>query len=56
MLQKYNVEEDPTDPAAPQLYPPLSLPLQLDELDKEHEELDELNLELDELDLELDYN
>jgi hypothetical protein len=25
MLQKYNVEEDSTDPAPPQLSPPLSL-------------------------------
>jgi len=31
-----------------------SLPLQLDELDEEHEELDELDLELDEIDLDLD--
>jgi hypothetical protein len=27
MLQKYNVEEDPIDPAPPQLSPLLSLPL-----------------------------
>jgi hypothetical protein len=27
MLQKYNVEEDPTDLAPPQLSPPLSLPI-----------------------------
>jgi hypothetical protein len=27
MLQKYNVEEDLTDPAPPQLSPPLSLPI-----------------------------
>ena len=45
MLQKYNVEEDPTDPAPPPLSSSLSqfarLQLEL--------ELDELELELDEL-------
>jgi hypothetical protein len=36
MLQKYNIDEDPTDPAPPQLSPLLSLisSLQLDELEK----------------------
>ena len=49
MLQKYNVEEDPTDPAPPPLSSSLSpyfLDIQLDELELE---LDELELELDEL-------
>ena len=50
MLQKYNVEEDPTYPAPPPLSSSLSLfsRLQL-EL-----ELEELELELDELEVELD--
>jgi hypothetical protein len=42
MLQKYNVKEDPTDPAPPQLSPLLSLSLisslQLDELELELED------------------
>ena len=58
MLQSYNVEEDPTDPAPP---PPLSssltlfsrllLELELEELELE---LGELELELDELEVELE--
>ena len=54
MLQKYNVQEDPTDPAPP---PPLSSSLslfsrlQLEELELE---LEELELELDELEVELE--
>jgi hypothetical protein len=48
MLQKYNVKEDPTDSAPPQLSPLLSLfsSLQLDELELELEdELEELELD-----------
>jgi len=53
LLQKYNVDEDPTDPAPPPLSSSLSLfsRLQLELLELE---LDELELELDELELELD--
>ena len=55
MLQKYNVEEDPTDPAPPPLSSSLSLfsrfQLELEELELE---LDELELDLDELELELE--
>ena len=51
MLQKYNVEEDPTDPSPPPLSSSLSLfyrlQLELDELELDELELDEL--ELDEL-------
>ena len=53
MLQKYNVEEDPTDPAPPPLSSSLSLfsrlQLELEELELCELELDELELELDEL-------
>jgi hypothetical protein len=48
MLQKYKVEEDPIDPAPPQLSSPLSMisSLQLDELELELEdELEELELD-----------
>jgi chaperonin cofactor prefoldin len=55
MLQKYNVEEDPTDPAPPPLSSSLSLfsrlQLELEELELE---LDELELDLDELEVELE--
>ena len=52
---KYNVKEDPTDPAPPPLSSSLSLfsrlQLELEELELE---LDELQLDLDELEVELE--
>ena len=58
MLQKYNVEEDPTDPAPPpllssslSLFSRLQLELELEELELE---LDELELELDKVEVELE--
>ena len=58
MLQKCNVEEDPTDTAPPPLSSSLSLfsrlqleltRTELDELELDELELEELELELDEL-------
>ena len=58
MLQKYNVEEDPIDPAPPpllssslSLFSRLQLELELEELEIG---LDELELDLDELEVELE--
>ena len=53
MLQKYNVEEDPTDPAPPPLSSSLSLFSRL-QLELTRTRLEELELELDELELDLD--